>query len=158
MVKWPRFAFEKFPGVDRRLSTHMKSVGEVMAIGRTFQQAFAKAMRSREIDVPADCVGETDELVDRLRVPGAERYDVLFEVFRRGVSVEEVHEATGIEPWFLHELHALATDPEGPFAGPSARSSPSTPAAPSSPPRRRTTTPAGSARPATRSAAATSRA
>ena len=53
VVKWPRFAFEKFPGVDDRLSTHMKSVGEVMAIGRTFKQAFAKAMRSRELDAPA---------------------------------------------------------------------------------------------------------
>ena len=52
VVKWPRFAFEKFPGVDARLSTHMKSVGEVMAIGRTFKQAFAKAMRSRELDAP----------------------------------------------------------------------------------------------------------
>ena len=50
VVKWPRFAFEKFPGVDEELTTHMKSVGEVMAIGRTFQQAFAKAMRSRELD------------------------------------------------------------------------------------------------------------
>ena len=54
VVKWPRFAFEKFPGADARLSTHMKSVGEVMAIGRTFKQAFAKAMRSRDHDQPAD--------------------------------------------------------------------------------------------------------
>src|SRR5689334_22269125 len=54
VVKWPRFAFEKFPGVDAHLTTHMKSVGEVMAIGRTFRQAFAKAMRSRELDAPAD--------------------------------------------------------------------------------------------------------
>ena len=52
VVKWPRFAFEKFPGVDPTLSTHMKSVGEAMAIGRTFQQAFAKALRSRELDKP----------------------------------------------------------------------------------------------------------
>ncbi len=117
VVKWPRFAFEKFPGVDRRLSTHMKSVGEVMAIGRTFQQAFAKAMRSREIDVAADVMGETDELVDRLRVPGADRYDVLMEVFTRGVSVTAVHEATGIDLWFLRELRELATNPGGPFTG-----------------------------------------
>ena len=117
VVKWPRFAFEKFPGVDRRLSTHMKSVGEVMAFGRTFQQAFAKAMRSRELDVAADLVGDTGELVDRLRVPSADRYDVLLEVFARGVSIEEVHEATAIELWFLRELQALALDPEGPFRG-----------------------------------------
>src|SRR5687767_10347878 len=95
VVKWPRFAFEKFPGVDRRLSTHMKSVGEVMAIGRTFQQAFAKAMRSREIDVPADTIGDTGELIDRLRVPAADRFDVLLEVFSRGAEIEDVHEATG---------------------------------------------------------------
>ena len=50
VVKWPRFAFEKFPGTDPTLSTHMRSVGEAMAIGRTFQQAFAKALRSRELD------------------------------------------------------------------------------------------------------------
>jgi carbamoyl-phosphate synthase large subunit len=117
VVKWPRFAFEKFPGVDRRLSTHMKSVGEVMAIGRTFQQAFAKAMRSREMDVPADAVGDTGELIDRLRVPAADRYDLLLEVFRRGTEIEEVHEATGIDPWFLRELRELAVDPEGAFRG-----------------------------------------
>jgi carbamoyl-phosphate synthase large subunit len=117
VVKWPRFAFEKFPGVDRRLSTHMKSVGEVMAIGRTFQQAFAKAMRSREIDVPADTVGDTGELIDRLRVPSADRYDVLLEVLSRGTDIEEVHEATGVDRWFLRELAELALNPEGPFAG-----------------------------------------
>jgi carbamoyl-phosphate synthase large subunit len=117
VVKWPRFAFEKFPGVDRRLSTHMKSVGEVMAIGRTFQQAFAKAMRSRELDVAADLVGETEELLDRLTVPSADRFDVLFEVFRRGATVEQVREATAIDPWFLRELQALALDPGAPFAG-----------------------------------------
>ena len=59
VVKWPRFAFEKFPGVDAELTTHMKSVGEVMAIGRTFQQAFAKAMRSRELDAPPRLDGST---------------------------------------------------------------------------------------------------
>ena len=64
VVKWPRFAFEKFPGVDRQLSTHMKSVGEVMAIGRTFQQAFGKAMRSRELDAAPLLDGPDDELLD----------------------------------------------------------------------------------------------
>src|SRR4051794_7489967 len=108
VVKWPRFAFEKFPGVDRRLSTHMKSVGEVMAIGRTFQQAFAKAVRSRELDVPADVAGSDDDLLDRLRVPGADRYDVLLEAFRRGIDAEAVHAATHIDPWYLRELRAVA--------------------------------------------------
>src|SRR3954449_6645384 len=86
VVKWPRFAFEKFPGVDEQLSTHMKSVGEVMAIGRTFQQAFAKAMRSRELDAPPDLDGD---LLLRLERPDASRFDVLLEAFRRNASLDE---------------------------------------------------------------------
>src|SRR5215218_9755196 len=104
VVKWPRFAFEKFPGVDRRLSTHMKSVGEVMAIGRTFQQAFAKAMRSRELDVAPAVIGSDGELLDGLHTPGSERFDVILELFRRGVDVEAVHRVTHIDPWYLREL------------------------------------------------------
>jgi len=109
VVKWPRFAFEKFPGVDDRLSTHMKSVGEVMAIGRTFKQAFAKAMRSRELDAAPDLGGD---LLGRLETPGADRFDVLLEAFRRGATAAEARERTAIDPWFLRELHALALDPE----------------------------------------------
>src|ERR671914_300977 len=109
VVKWPRFAFEKFPGVDDRLSTHMKSVGEVMAIGRTFKQAFAKAMRSRELDAPAAYGGD---LLGRLEVPGADRYDVLLEAFRRGASEADVRARTSIDPWFLRELRELALRPE----------------------------------------------
>ena len=109
VVKWPRFAFEKFPGVDARLSTHMKSVGEVMAIGRTFKQAFVKAMRSRELDAPADLSGD---LLERLETPGADRYDLLLEAFGRGASTEEVHARTAIDPWFLRELRELARAPE----------------------------------------------
>src|SRR6187200_933641 len=66
VVKWPRFAFEKFPGVDERLTTHMKSVGEVMSIGRTFGQAFGKALRSRELDAEADLEGSDEALLTRL--------------------------------------------------------------------------------------------
>ena len=117
VVKWPRFAFEKFPGVDARLSTHMKSVGEVMAIGRTFQQAFAKAMRSRELDASPDLSLPDADLIDALTRPGADRYDLLLEAFRRGLPVTAVHEATSIDPWFLEELRALALDPGKPFAG-----------------------------------------
>ena len=109
VVKWPRFAFEKFPGVDARLSTHMKSVGEVMAIGRTFKQAFVKAMRSRELDTPAVYGGD---LLERLATPSAERFDLLLEAFRRGASEAEAHERTQIDPWFLRELRELAVDPE----------------------------------------------
>jgi carbamoyl-phosphate synthase large subunit len=118
VVKWPRFAFEKFPGTDPTLSTHMKSVGEVMAIGRTFRQAFAKALRSRELDKPPSL--ETipqQELLERLRTPGPARFETLLELLARGVAVQEVHERTRIDPWFLEELRSLALDPSEPFSG-----------------------------------------
>jgi carbamoyl-phosphate synthase large subunit len=114
VVKWPRFAFEKFPGVDARLSTHMKSVGEVMAIGRTFKQAFAKAMRSRELDAPSQFEGD---LLERLRTPGADRFDLLLEAFRQGATEDAVREVTSIDPFFLRELHELALAPEAVEAG-----------------------------------------
>jgi carbamoyl-phosphate synthase large subunit len=117
VVKWPRFAFEKFPGVDARLSTHMKSVGEVMAIGRTFGQAFAKALRSRELDSAPDLIGTDAALLERLESPSADRYDVVMELLRRGAAVEEIHARTGVDLWFLRRLHELATDEAAVFAG-----------------------------------------
>ncbi len=118
VVKWPRFAFEKFTGANAVLSTHMKSVGEAMAFGRTFQQAFAKAMRSRELDTRPDLASRTtEELVASLERPTSERFDALVEALRRGASVDEIHAVTKIDPWFLTELHALATAPEETFAG-----------------------------------------
>ncbi len=118
VVKWPRFAFEKFPGAESTLSTHMKSVGEAMAIGRTFGQAFAKALRSRELDKPPRFGTFTDEqLLEGLLVPAPERFEAILELFRRGVALQEVHERTAIDMWFLRELHALAQDPDAPFAG-----------------------------------------
>jgi carbamoyl-phosphate synthase large subunit len=117
VVKWPRFAFEKFSGVDAGLSTHMKSVGEAMAIGRTFQQAFAKAMRSRELDAVPAIGGSLEELLDSLETPGPDRYDVLITAFAAGAEPEEVNRRTHIDMWFLRELQALALDPEAPFAG-----------------------------------------
>jgi carbamoyl-phosphate synthase large subunit len=118
VVKWPRFAFEKFPGVDQTLSTHMKSVGEAMAIGRTFSQAFAKALRSRELDKPADLHDASDqELLDGLASPAPDRFEAIIELLGRGVSVEMVHDRAGVDPWFLGQLRALAEDPQGPFAG-----------------------------------------
>ncbi len=118
VVKWPRFAFEKFLGANAELTTHMKSVGEAMAFGRTFQQAFAKAMRSRELDSVPRLEGRSDEdLLASLRLPAPERYDVLLEVLRRGRTLEEVHEQTKIDLWFLRELQELALDPGAPFAG-----------------------------------------
>ena len=118
VVKWPRFAFEKFPEASATLSTHMKSVGEAMAIGRTFGQAFAKALRSRELDKPP-VLGDvpTDELLASLEEPRPARYETILELFSRGTSIEEVGGATSIDPWFLRELAALAKEPDAPFAG-----------------------------------------
>jgi carbamoyl-phosphate synthase large subunit len=118
VVKWPRFAFEKFPGVAPELTTHMKSVGEAMAIGRTFQQAFAKALRSRELDLPPRLEGvDLATLLEMLERPAADRYDVVLAAFRAGATVEQLRDITRIDPWFLHELRELALDPEAPFAG-----------------------------------------
>jgi carbamoyl-phosphate synthase large subunit len=118
VVKWPRFAFEKFPGTDPTLSTHMRSVGEAMAIGRTFKQAFAKALRSRELD-KAPQLGELDEqqLLAAIGTPDPERFETLLELLRREVELETVHAATSIDPWFLRELRELANDPDSACAG-----------------------------------------
>ena len=119
VVKWPRFAFEKFPGVDSTLSTHMKSVGEAMAIGRTFGQAFAKALRSRELDKPPRVRRRPRRAAaggaSASPPPSASRRSSSSSA--AGVGIEEVHERTAIDPWFLRELRALAQDPEAPFAG-----------------------------------------
>ncbi len=79
VVKWPRFAFEKFPGAEQELTTHMKSVGEAMAIGRTFRQAFTKALRSRELDSLPEFPDDDGELLKLAAQPGPERFDQLLE-------------------------------------------------------------------------------
>ncbi len=117
VVKWPRFAFEKFPGAEAGLSTHMKSVGEAMAIGRTFKQAFAKALRSRELDLDPRSPARDDDLLRPLSQPGPERFDHLLEALRRGASIEEIHDRTRIDRWFLRELRELVDEPQAPFAG-----------------------------------------
>src|SRR5437588_3059811 len=117
VVKWPRFAFEKFPGTEAGPTPHMKAVGEAMAIGRTFKQAFAKALRSRELDAKPVSPPDTEQLLELTEQPGAERFDHLLEAMRRGVSLEQIHRATSIDPWFLNELAELVTDPQAPFTG-----------------------------------------
>jgi carbamoyl-phosphate synthase large subunit len=89
-----------------------------MAIGRTFAQAFAKALRSRELDKPAalEQVPE-QQLLDGLRTPAPDRYEAILELLRRGSDIEAVHEVTRIDRWFLRELRELALDPQAPFAG-----------------------------------------
>ena len=86
VVKIPRFAFEKFPMAEGGLTTQMKSVGEAMAIGRTFKQAFMKALRSRELDAKLRPPADDDELLARLEVPSHDRYELLWEALRRGHS------------------------------------------------------------------------
>ncbi|HET6866461.1 MAG TPA: carbamoyl-phosphate synthase large subunit [Solirubrobacteraceae bacterium] len=115
VVKWPRFAFEKFPGAEAGLTTHMKSVGEAMAIGRTFKQAFAKALRSRELDSRPRPPSDDQALLEALEQGGAERFDHLLEALRRGLPTDELHRRTSIDPWFLRELSEFVTDPEAPF-------------------------------------------
>src|SRR5213594_2320482 len=122
VVKMPRFAFEKFPGADPTLTTQMKSVGEAMAIGRTFKEALQKAIRSLEVDrfglgslhgldgaVPPGA--NRDELAARVRsalqTPHPDRVWHVADAMRLGVSVEELAALTGIDPWFLDQIHEL---------------------------------------------------
>ena len=107
VVKWPRFAFEKFPGADAGLTTHMKSVGEAMAIGRTFKQAFAKARRSRELDSEPRYPADDGELLELAASPGPDRFDHVLEALARGITVDDLCARTSIDPWFLTELSEL---------------------------------------------------
>ena len=113
VIKMPRFAFEKFPGSAGRLSTYMQSVGEAMAIGRTFRESFAKAMRSRELDSAPEAPSSDEDLLVAIEKPCAERFDLILEAFRRGIGVEAVHESCLVDRWFLRELEALATEGDG---------------------------------------------
>ena len=107
-VKLPRFAFEKLPGASTELTTHMKSVGEVLALGRTFGEAFGKAMAGRELDARVAPPAGVAEALEWLRTPSADRYDVLLWALGAGAAVEEAAEASAIDPWFLAELAELA--------------------------------------------------
>ena len=109
VVKIPRFAFEKFPQADNRLTTQMKSVGEVMAIGRTFQQALQKAMRGLEVGVDGLNQMTTDrEVIEKeLGEPGAERIWYVGDAFAQGFTIEEVHALTKIDPWFLAQVKEI---------------------------------------------------
>ena len=105
VVKIPRWQFEKLPGAEPALGTQMKSVGEVMAIGRTFKQALAKGMRSLETGKAASAEVYEDALIPRkLITPTPERLGYLFHAFRRGYTVEQVHEMTRIDRWFLQQI------------------------------------------------------
>ncbi|HKX27047.1 MAG TPA: carbamoyl-phosphate synthase large subunit [Blastocatellia bacterium] len=108
VVKIPKWAFEKFPGVEDSLGTQMKSVGEVMAIGRTFKEAFLKGVRSLERRGSFHIGYVDDETMRRkLIIPNAERIYYLHAAFERGWTLDEIYELTGIDPWFLTQLRQI---------------------------------------------------
>ncbi len=111
VVKVPRFAFEKFPAADPRLTTHMKSVGEAMAIGRSFTEALNKALRSLESRAApfswAGAPGDLDDLLARARVPHDGRLRLVMDALRAGATLDQLHEATGIDPWFLDQIQLV---------------------------------------------------
>src|SRR5690606_12473227 len=101
------FAFEKFPETSDTLGTQMRSVGEVMAIGRTFKESLLKAMRSLELDVRAETAGSSvDDLEDRLH-GNPKRLAAVIELLRRGKTPQVLHERTAIDPWFLRQLKEI---------------------------------------------------
>ncbi len=112
VVKVPRFAFEKFPSADSTLTTHMKSVGEAMAIGRNFTEALGKALRSLE-DANApfrftdDLTESASELLEKACRPHDGRLNVVMQALRAGATPEQVHQATNIDPWFIDQLVLL---------------------------------------------------
>ncbi len=127
VVKVPRFAFEKFANADPRLTTQMKSVGEAMAIGRTFKEAFQKGLRALETGRTGWTVGRTpaddrlsDDTVEALRAglrqPTPERIYQIKRALLAGLTVDDIHEITQIDPWFLHEMRELI-DAERWYAG-----------------------------------------
>jgi len=111
VVKIPRFTFEKFPSVDPELTVSMKSVGEVMAIGRTFKEALQKALRSLEIGLAGlddlKYSPNDEELKKNLRVPNALRVLYIKEAIKRGNSIDEIHNLTRIDPWFLENIRQM---------------------------------------------------
>ncbi len=130
VTKIPRFTFEKFPKADAVLTTQMKSVGEAMAIGRTFQESLQKAIRSLEIgsygfeprvDRTSEPKALRDRLIQELKIPGAERLWYIADALRAGFSVEEVCDLTHIDPWFIAQIAeivateaVIAADPAKP--------------------------------------------
>ncbi len=119
VIKIPRFNFEKFPGSDARLTSAMKSVGEVMAIGRTFKEALQKGMRSMETGRAGFGCDEKEielttltkeELRSKLTMPNAERLYYIQAALRQGMSVDDLHEFTGIDPWYLHNMREIVEE------------------------------------------------
>jgi carbamoyl-phosphate synthase large subunit len=104
VTKIPRFAFEKFPGTPETLGTQMRSVGEVMAIGRTFKESFMKAFRSLESDIRGGFESMNMAQLEHLLIPTPKRFMAVLELLRRGMSVDDLFEKTKIDRWFLYQL------------------------------------------------------
>ena len=109
VTKIPRFAFEKFREADSRLTTQMKSVGEVMAIGRTFQESFQKALRGLEVGVDGldEKTDNRDEIIREIGEAGPDRIWYVGDAFRIGMTAEEIFEETSIDPWFLAQIEQI---------------------------------------------------
>ena len=118
VIKFARWAFEKFKGVEDKLGTQMRAVGEVMSIGKTFKEAFQKAIRSLE----NGCYGlghskdfdslSKNELLRRLHTPSSQRYFLMYEALRKGATVEELHEITKVKHWFIQQMQELVMEEE----------------------------------------------
>ncbi|HZE21392.1 MAG TPA: carbamoyl-phosphate synthase large subunit, partial [Desulfobaccales bacterium] len=113
VVKFARWAFEKFPGAEDRLGTQMRAVGEVMSLGKTYKEAFQKSIRSLEIGRSGLGFAKDfhqkslDELMDLLREPSSERQFIMYEALRQGASVESLYQRTHIKPWFIEQMREL---------------------------------------------------
>ncbi|MBT3826700.1 MAG: carbamoyl-phosphate synthase large subunit, partial [Nitrosomonadales bacterium] len=114
VTKIPRFAFEKFPNADPILTTQMKSVGEVMAIGRSFQESFQKALRGLELgyDGLNEISSDKTMIIKELKEPGSDRFRYLADAMRLGLSIDEIFSLTKIDPWFLHQIKDLIENEE----------------------------------------------
>ena len=118
VIKFARWAFEKFKGAEDKLGTQMRAVGEVMSIGKTFKEAFQKAIRSLE----NGCYGlghskdfdslSKNELLRRLHTPSSQRYFLMYEALRKGATVEELHEITKVKHWFIQQMQELVMEEE----------------------------------------------
>lgn len=117
VIKFARWAFEKFKGVENKLGTQMRAVGEVMSIGKTYKEAFQKAIRSLEtgrygLGGPAYAQNSKQELLDMLRTPTSERHFILYEALRKGASVDELYELTKIKRYFIEQMKELVEEEE----------------------------------------------
>jgi len=118
VIKFARWAFEKFKGVEDKLGTQMRAVGEVMSIGKTYKEAFQKAIRSLETGRHGlghvkdfDTLGK-DELLRRLHTPSSERHFMMYEALRKGATVEEIHQITKVKHWFINQMLELVQEEE----------------------------------------------